>query len=81
MGAALVMISASPIARIGIITANAIDIFGLVMIAIIRANTSIIGHRTAVRIIIMNAICTLETSVVIRVTRLDVENLSMLEKE
>ena len=39
------------------------------------------GALIAIRINIMNACCTLVTSVVKRVTRLDVENLSILAKE
>ena len=42
---------------------------------------SISGPRMATRMIIMKDICTLTTSVVMRVTRLDTENLSMFEKE
>ena len=45
------------------------------------ANTRCTGARTHMRSIIWNAFCTLVTSVVIRVTRPAVENLSMLEKE
>ena len=39
------------------------------------------GHLTAILIIIMYAICMLFTSVVIRVTRLEEENLSTFENE
>ena len=39
------------------------------------------GPRMATRMIIINAICTFTTSVVIRVTRLETENLSMFSKE
>ena len=39
------------------------------------------GARTAMRVHIMKASCTFVMSVVIRVTRLGTENLSMLEKE
>ena len=46
-----------------------------------RANTRCTGARTHIRSIIWNAFCTLVTSVVIRVTRPAVENLSMLENE
>ncbi len=48
---------------------------------IVMAKTSIRGERTAVRMIIIKAICTLVTSVVRRVTREEVENLSMFENE
>ena len=42
---------------------------------------SISGARTAVRMIIIKAICTFDTSVVRRVTSEDVENWSMLANE
>ena len=45
------------------------------------ANTRCTGARTHMRRIIWKAFCTLVTSVVMRVTRPAVENLSMLEKE
>ena len=45
------------------------------------ANTRWTGARTHMRSIIWKAFCRLVTSVVIRVTRPAVENLSMLEKE
>ena len=51
------------------------------IIAILSAKTSMNGQRTAMRITIMKAFCTFVTSVVRRVTRLDVENLSILAKE
>ena len=47
----------------------------------INEKISISGPRMATRMIIMKAICTFTTSVVIRVTRLDTENLSMFSKE
>ena len=53
----------------------------LMVNAMTKENISMMGERTATRMIIINAICTLVTSVVIRVTRLDVENLSMFAKE
>ena len=46
-----------------------------------KENTSMRGHRIAVRMIIIYAICTLVMSVVRRVTRLETENLSMFSKE
>ena len=46
-----------------------------------NAKISISGQRMAVRTIIMYASWTLETSVVSRVTREEVENLSMFSKE
>ena len=48
---------------------------------IANENTSISGQRIATRMIIMNAIWTFIISVVIRVTRLDTENLSMFSNE
>ena len=45
------------------------------------ANTRCTGARTHMRRIIWKAFCTLVTSVVMRVARPAVENLSMLEKE
>ncbi len=45
------------------------------------AKMMIIGARMAVRMIIMNDICTLVTSVVMRVTSDGVENRSMVAKE
>lgn len=49
--------------------------------AMMSANTRWTGARTHMRSIIWKAFCRLVTSVVIRVTRPAVENLSMLEKE
>ena len=46
-----------------------------------KEKTSIRGQRMATRIIIIYAICTFIISVVIRVTKLDTENLSMFSKE
>ena len=52
-----------------------------IITAMNKANTRCTGARTHMRSIIWNAFCTLVTSVVMRVTRPAVENLSMLEKE
>ena len=46
-----------------------------------RENSSVSGARTAMRVIIWKEFCTLVTSVVRRVTRPAVENLSILAKE
>lgn len=46
-----------------------------------RAQTMEMGAFAATRSIIMTAFCTFMTSVVMRVTRLLVENLSMFAKE
>ena len=53
----------------------------LIMEAMISAKTRWTGARTHMRSIIWNAFCRLVTSVVRRVTRPAVLNLSMLEKE
>ena len=52
------MTRARPMARMGIMIANASDILGLTVIAITSANTNISGQRTVVLMIIINAICT-----------------------
>ena len=49
--------------------------------AMTAAKTIITGHLTAMRTIIIYAICKFQTSVVIRVTSEGVENLSMFSKE
>ena len=49
--------------------------------AMIMANRNITGALTAVLIVIIYAFCTLVISVVVLVTRDEVENLSMLENE
>ena len=54
---------------------------GLMIRHITRLISSIAGVRVATRRICMKAIWTLFTSVVVRVTRLAVENLSMFLKE
>ena len=46
-----------------------------------KLKTRVRGARTATRMTIMKAFCTLVMSVVIRVTRPGTLNLSMLEKE
>ena len=53
----------------------------LMIMHMTKLNTRVRGERTAMRMIIMKAICTLVMSVVIRVTRPGTLNLSMLEKE
>ena len=62
-------------------TTKIIEILGLITIDIMNAKISINGARTAIRITIWNDIWTLVTSVVVRVIKLDVENLSMFAKE
>ena len=47
----------------------------------IKEKINISGPRMATRMIIIKDICTLKISVVIRVTKLDTENLSMFSNE
>jgi len=70
----------STAARIGKMHRKIIAIFGLMVIAMITENRIISGVRTARRISSWYAFCTLVTSVVIRVTRDDAENLSISAK-
>ena len=67
--------------KTGIATKKTADSFKLIDITINKANIIIIGPLTKILIIIWKAICTLVTSVVIRVTKLEVENLSIFSKE
>ena len=75
------MITVRPIAKIGIIPTNIKEIVWLTENDMINENANINGHLTAILIIIIYAIWTLVTSVVSLVTILEVENLSMFEKE
>lgn len=54
---------------------------GLMSRHMIKLKIKFSGARTATRMIIINAFCTLVISVVIRVTRPGTLNLSILEKE
>ena len=54
---------------------------GLIIMHMAKLKTRFSGARTATRITIINAFCTLVISVVIRVTRPGTLNLSILEKE
>ena len=54
---------------------------GLMIRHMAKLKTRFSGARTATRISIINAFCTLVISVVIRVTRPGTLNLSILEKE
>ena len=65
----------------GTVAANTSESFLPTLTDMMTAKTSISGARTAMRISIINACWTFETSVVRRVTRDEVENLSMLAKE
>ena len=69
-----------PIPRTGTTTTNADASQPPIMYAITTENMSISGLLTAVLITIINAICTLLTSVVRRVTRDADENLSIFSK-
>lgn len=65
----------------GITTRKTSASLGLMVKVSTHAQISMMGQRTAMRMIIIKAICTLVTSVVRRVMIPPVENLSMLEKE
>ena len=72
------LMSRNPSASNGMTTANVKASQPPMTVAMTTEKISISGLRTAVRISIMKAICTLATSVVIRVTSDEEENLSML---
>ena len=80
-GMAFLPMARRPKARMGITTtktnANLPPMTNAMTVEKIRSS----GLLMAMRINIINAICTLVTSVVIRVTREDDENLSMFSKE
>ena len=80
-GIAFLIIRKSANAKNGTNATYTVDSCGHILNAIIIAKMNIIGERTAMRIIIIYAICTLEISVVRRVTRLEVENLSIFVNE
>ena len=80
-GIAFLLIKYSPKARTGTITTNVVASAPPITYAIMIEKMSIRGLRIAVRIIIINDICTFDTSVVILVTRDEDENLSMFSKE
>ena len=65
----------------GMITRKIRASLGLMRRVSTQAQISMMGDRTAMRMIIIKAIITLVTSVVSRVMMPLVENLSMLEKE
>ena len=70
-----------PNARNGTITTKDVARAPPMIYAIIMQKMSIRGALIAVLIIIIKDICTFATSVVSRVTRDDVENLSIFSKE
>ena len=76
-----IMMAASTTTRKTTATTNTSDSGPPMTTAMNMANTRCTGARTHMRRIIWKAFCTLVTSVVMRVTRPAVENLSMLEKE
>ena len=76
-----IMMAASTATRKATATTNTSDSEPPMTTAMNMANTRCTGARTHMRKIIWKAFCTLVTSVVMRVTRPAVENLSMLEKE
>ena len=81
MGVALRMTKASPIPSSGIVTRKIMASRPPMAKPIIKEKIIIKGPRIATRMIIINDICTFTMSVVIRVTKLDTENLSMFSKE
>ena len=81
MGWAWRMMMNRPTARNGVTHRKMAASCGLMRKAITKEKTSITGARKSMRLRIWKAICTLVTSVVMRVTRLAVEKRSMLEKE
>lgn len=81
MGCVLKMMTTRTEASTGTSARNIHEIVTFTENDMAREKMSISGQRIATRMIIMNAICTLVTSVVWRVTRLDVENRSMLWNE
>ena len=81
MGNAWVMIRPRPSASSGSTATKTSERLALLRNAMTSANTSVHGERKAMRVSIMNACCTFVTSVVMRVTRPAVENLSMFENE
>ena len=71
----------SPMLRSGMVTRKIIARRPPMAKPMMKEKISISGPRMATRMIIINDICTFTTSVVIRVTRLETENLSMFSKE
>ena len=80
-GITIFSINISPTVMNGTSAMNAVVSFGLILIVIMMEKISIRGLLRAVLIIIIYEFCTLVTSVVSLVTRLDDENLSIFEKE
>ena len=79
-GMACLAMSSRPPTRTGTTTTKVRASLPPMMKAMMMANRNISGARTAVRMIIMKAICTFVTSVVMRVTREAEEKRSMFSK-
>ena len=75
------MIVKMPSARTGSVYRNTMEMRPFTENAITMEKISVIGARTAIRMIIWNAFCTLLTSVVRRVMMDDVLNLSIFANE
>ena len=80
-GMALRPIMISPKASTGMMTTKLVASMPPMTYAITMEKISISGERTAMRMSIMKPMATLFTSVVMRVTREEEENLSMFSKE
>ena len=81
MGMALRMTSARPMLSSGMVNRKIIANRPPMTKPMIKEKINISGPRMATRMIIIKDICTLKISVVMRVTRLDTENLSMFSNE
>ena len=81
MGSTFLKMRKRPTPSTGMMARKMSAIFQLMVKDMMTDTTNMMGLRTAMRMIIMNAFWMLTTSVVILVTRLDAENLSMLAKE
>ena len=80
-GSALSMMSPSAMTSTGMTARKIHARFPPITNAMTAEKTIMTGHLTAIRTIIMYAICTFHTSVVIRVTSEGVEYLSIFSKE
>ena len=80
-GIAFLPIMIRPKASTGTITTKLVASAPPMIYAMTTEKMSISGERTAMRISIINDICTLLTSVVMRVTSEEEENLSIFSKE
>ena len=80
-GIAFEVMMTMPMTSMGSTSRYTTESEGAIMLAIVRANISMKGLRTAMRIIIMKAFWILVTSVVSLVTSDEVENLSIFANE